>query len=79
VLEVRKKHTGAGTQILLVIGILQIAAGLYSLIQDPKQYPLAGAIIAIGLSLIFLLRFQTWMLFRQNSKLQEPFDAGHLR
>lgn len=74
-LEARKKHSGAGTQILLVIGILQITAGLYTLIHDPKQYPLAGAIIAIGLSLVFLLRLQTWLLFRQNNKLQEQFDA----
>ena len=73
-LEARKKHGGMGVQALSVIGILQIVGGLYSLIQDPKQYAFAG-LIAFGFFLTFLSRIQVWLLFRQNKKIQEQFDA----
>lgn len=74
-LEARKKHGGVGTRALAVIGILQIIGGLSFLVQNPQQYSAGVALIVIGLCLTFLLRLQVWLLFRQNSKLQEHFEA----
>jgi len=76
VLEAKEKHAGLWIRILPIFGIIVLAAGLVSLVHDPKQFPSFVGAIVIGLFLTFFLRLQVWLAFRQDNRLQDEFDAS---
>lgn len=74
-IEAQGKHGGAWSKALPVFGSLLILAGLGSIALDPKQN--AGAIVPIlvGLFFVFGLRLRIRQSFRQDNRLQQPFEA----
>jgi hypothetical protein len=74
-IEAQGQHGGVWTKAIPVFGLLLILVGLGSIASNPKQN--AGAIlpILIGLFFLFGLRLQIRRSFRQDNRLQHPFEA----
>jgi hypothetical protein len=74
-IEAQGKHGGVWTKAIPRFGLLLILAGLGSISLNPKQN--AGAIlpILIGLFFLFGLKLSIRRSFRQDNRLQQPFEA----
>jgi YcxB-like protein len=74
-IEAQGRHGGLRTKAIFVFGLLLILAGLGSIALNPKQN--AGAILPILIGLFFLFgsRVSIRRSFRQDNRLQQPFEA----
>ena len=52
-----------------------LAAGLVSLVHDPKQFPTLVGALVVSLFFIFAVRLQVWLSFRRDNRLQDQFEA----
>jgi hypothetical protein len=74
-MEAQVTHGGLWARVTRVFGVILILAGLGSIALNPKQN--AGAVIPIlvGLFFLFGLRLNIRRSFRQDNRLQQPFEA----
>jgi len=74
-IEAQRNHGGWRTKAIPAVGLLLILAGVSAIALNPKQN--AGGIvpILIGLYLIFGLRLGIRRSFKQDARLQQPFEA----
>jgi hypothetical protein len=74
-IEAQGKHGGLWTKALGVCGLLLILAGLGSIASNAKQYENAILPILLGLFFLFGLRLLVRRSFRQDKRLQQPFEV----
>jgi hypothetical protein len=74
-IEAQGKHGGMWAKALPIFGLLLVLAGLGSIALNPKQN--AGAILPILIGLFFLFgsRLSIRRSFRQDNRLQQPFEV----
>jgi|SRR6185295_8033690 hypothetical protein len=75
-LEAQGKHGGVWTKAIRVWGLLLILAGLVSIASNAKQYANVILPILLGLFFLFGLRLLVRRSFRQDNRLQQPFEAA---
>jgi hypothetical protein len=74
-LEAQEKHGGVWTKLLLIWGVLLIAAGVGSFVLRPRHYSDGILPILLGLFFLFGLRLLALRSFRRDQRFQQPVEA----